>query len=386
MIGLCIRYFNKNYGGMLQCYAFTRFFEKENIDYEIIRYKKKHSIFSIIKDFPRIFNGVLLNDKKEALKKKIGKALHKEFKSNDTIRSRYFEEFCNSHFLELSPIYKGYRALKEGSRRYTSIISGSDQLWSPAGLPTNFYNLQFCDKNVRRISYASSFGVGYIPWYQTKRTRSYLKKMDSISVRETKAAEIIYNLIGKEVPVVLDPVFLLTKDEWDKCIDNERIVDEEYVFAYFLGNTEKYRLEVSKFAKDKRLKIVTLKHVDQYVKEDVQFGDIELYNVGPKEFLNLIRNAKYVFTDSFHGSAFSIINRKQFMCFKRYSDSSKVSKNSRISSLMDILHIDCVYHDDIKKVDSIIDYEKVENILSELREKSISYLMSSIKDGEYNDN
>ncbi len=72
--------------------------------------------------------------------------------------------------------------------------------------------------------------------------------------------------------------------------------------------------------------------MDQYVEEDENFGDYAPYNVGPIEFLNLIRGAEYVCTDSFHGTCFSVINEKKFMVFNRYSDNSSVSKNSRIDS------------------------------------------------------
>ena len=378
MIGLCIRYFNKNYGGMLQCFALTRFLEKNNIQYEMIRYQKKKNIVLLFKSIPRLFNGVLMNDKKEMLKKKIGRLLHKEFRNNDNIRSKCFEKFCDDSFTKLSPIYHGYYSLRKNSSKYSVVVSGSDQLWSPAGLPTNFYNLQFCEKGVKRISYASSFGVSFIPWYQKRRTSDYLRKMNQISVREEKAAEIIHNLIGEEVQVVLDPVFLLEQNEWNDYIEEKDIVHDNYIFAYFLGKNESYRRDVMKFAKEKKMKVVTLKHVDQYVKSDVTFGDEELYNVGPADFLNLIRHARYVFTDSFHGSAFSILNHKKFLCFKRYGDTSKVSKNSRISSLMNLFSIDCVFDGDIKKVEQPIDYDKVDDILNSKRNESISFLLEAI--------
>lgn len=378
MIGVCIRYFNKNYGGMLQAYATTKFLEKNNINYELIRYKKKKSIMLVFKSIPRLFNKILINDKKEQLKKKIGLFFHSEFKKNDRIRSESFEKFISDNFKSLSPIYYGYKELSINSSKYSCVLTGSDQLWSPAGLPSNFYNLNFCKEGVKRVSYASSFGVSYIPWYQKKRTTKFLEKMDYISVRENTGATIIKKLINKDVPVVLDPVMLLSKEEWDRYIPAKKIINDKYIFAYFLGKNKKYRDEVIKFSKENNLKIVTLKHLDQFVKSDESFGDISLYKIAPDDFLNLIRNADYIFTDSFHGSVFSIIYQKKFLTFNRYDENSKVSKNSRISSLMKMLEIKRRYNGDINSILEEIDYNKLNLLLQNEKEKSIFYLNKAL--------
>lgn len=109
-------------------------------------------------------------------------------------------------------------SLCEGARRYDAVVTGSDQLWSPAGLPTNFYNLMFVPDEVRKISYASSFGVGQIPWYQKRRTANFLKRLDYISMRENRGSEIVKELTGLDVPVILDPVFNFNKEQWEKLI------------------------------------------------------------------------------------------------------------------------------------------------------------------------
>ncbi len=380
MLGVCINYYNKNYGGLLQALAMTQFLKNNNVEYEIIVYKKKKDIKFIVSSIPRVFNTILLNDKKESLKKKLGELLHSEFKKNNSIRNSAFEKFCKTYFVNFSDTYYGYEELVQNSTKYNVVLSGSDQLWSPAGLPTNFYNLQFCAPSVKRISYASSFGVSYIPWYQKKRTRNYLEKMDCISVRENTGARIINELTGKIVKVVLDPVFLLTKQEWDKLIPEKRSYKEEYIFAYFLGDNQEYRKAVTRFAKAKNLKIVTLRHLDQYVDEDELFGDYAPYDISPSDFLNLIRGASYVFTDSFHGSVFSIIYSKQFMSFYRYASNSSTSKNSRIDTLLENLGLSERRYININDVDNYINYSRVNENLDKLRLDSINYLMSAIKE------
>ena len=380
MIGLCINYNNHNYGGLLQAYATTIVLDKLNLEYEIIRYKKKESMFAIIKSIPRLLNIVLINDKKENLLKKIGLLLHKDFRRNNDIREQKFDYFIKSKFKKLSPVFVGYDNLCcQAKQRYSCVISGSDQLWSPAGLPTNFYNLMFCDKQALKISYASSFGVSYIPWYQKSRTKAYLEKIDFISMRESKGADLVYQLTNRVVPVVLDPVFLLSYDEWNALIPTPKKIMEKYVFVYFLGKAEHYIDSINKFAKCNNLKIVVLKHLDQYDKKIDSFGDYSPYDVDPEDFLNIIKNAEYIFTDSFHGSAFSILFKKQFLTFNRYSSNSKASKNSRVDTLLKTFDIlDRRYNGNINFVKEDINYETINGILKTRQKESFDFLSKSL--------
>jgi len=152
-------------------------------------------------------------------------------------------------------------------------------------------------------------------------------------MRENRGSEIVKELTDRDVPTILDPVFFLSKNEWLERIPNKREINEPYIFAYFLGATQEYRNAVKKLAHDKGMKVVALRHMDQYVEEDENFGDFAPYDVSPERFLNLLRNAEYVCTDSFHGTAFSILNEKQFVVFNRYAENSSFSKNSRIDTL-----------------------------------------------------
>lgn len=378
MIGVCIKYFHENYGGMLQAFATIKAFEKRGLKYELIRYKKCCSLLEKLKQFPRIFNNTLLNDKKEAFIKRIGLYTHSEFKKNDKIRLIAFNEFKENNFTELSPIFCGYKALCEGTKRYSAIVTGSDQLWSPAGLPTNFYNLMFVPDYIRKISIASSFGVKEIPWYQINRTREYLNRIEFISMRETRGTEIVKELTGRSVPTILDPVFWLSENEWLELIPLKREIKEPYIFAYFLGANSRYRTAVKKVAKQMGCKIIALRHLDQFIGADEQFGDFAPYDVSPEMFLNLLRGANYVCTDSFHGSVFSIIHHKQFVTFNRYNDSSKYSKNTRIDTLCASLGLEerRFSNPDLlcKQLVSNIDYQNVMKKLQKLKILTDEYL------------
>ena len=348
MIGLCIKYWNHNYGSMLQCYAVTTYLEKNNIDYEIIRYfKKKNLIWFFTMSFKVFFNKIFRNDVIEILKKKSYYIKNKKYKEYDMKRSILFDDFSKQHFSNRVVYVKGYKNLQETSKKFSIVVSGSDQLLSPGGLSSHFFTLEFCNEKTKRVTWASSFGVSYIPRSQIKATKKYLSRLNEISVREHSGACIVKELIDRDVPVICDPVMMLSKNEWDSLIVNKKLVEYKYIFAYFLGKNKFYREQIQSFADEKGLKIVTLRHLDQFIKEDENFGDFAPYEVSPEDFLNYIRNAEYVFTDSFHGSVFSIINHKKFLSFNRYSENSKVSKNSRIDTLMKNLNIHRKFNGDI---------------------------------------
>ena len=295
-----------------------------------------------------------------------------------------FAGFKKWAFKDFSDEYIGYAALREGGKKYSAVITGSDQLWSPAGLPTNYYNLMFVPDDTLKISIASSFGVKEIPWYQKKRTIQYLNRIEYISMRENRGSEIVKELTGRDVPTILDPVFFLSKNEWLERIPNKREINEPYIFAYFLGATQEYRNAVKKLAHDKGMKVVALRHMDQYVEEDENFGDFAPYDVSPERFLNLLRNAEYVCTDSFHGTAFSILNEKQFVVFNRYAENSSFSKNSRIDTLCVNFGLESRRYkngmdlSDVVKDD--IDYKAVGEKYKNLKQVTDQYLNTVLKE------
>lgn len=385
MIGVCVNFIHTNYGTTLQAYATAAALEAENVEYELIRYKKKRTVVEKICSVPRLLNGVLLNDKYEAIVKKIGEIQHPAFAEMDAVRKAEFDEFQNEHFTKLSPVFVGYNALCEGANRYSAVVTGSDQLWSPAGLPTNYYNLMFVPDSIRKISFASSFGVSNIPWYQMKRTREYLNRIQHISMRENRGAEIVKELTGRTVPVVMDPVFYFDKQEWEALIPPAAPEWENYIFCYFLGANPEHREAAKKLAAQTGKKIVTLRHLDRYVAGDEDFGDYAPYDVDPARFLSILRNADYICTDSFHGSAFSILHEKKFVVFDRYNSRSANSKNSRIDSLCRNLGLEDRRYsgqpDILQLMEQEIDYAAVVEKTAQYRVNMKDYLSQALGKG-----
>ncbi len=383
MIGVCIKYFNENYGGMLQAYATIQMLESKGLEYELIQYEKKRNGMELLMSAPRLLNGTLLSEKYEEFQKWSRRKIDARFSNSDDIRRRAFQQFSEVHFTKRSPVYVGYPALCKGANRYTAILSGSDQLWSPAGLPTNYYNLMFVPDGIRKISYASSFGVNQIPWYQRKRTSRFLNRIEYVSMRENRGRDIVKELTGRDVPVVLDPVFFLDKDGWEEKIPPKKESNEQYLLAYFLGKQSEYREAVKEAAQNLHCKIITLRHIDQYVAKDEQFGEEAPYDVAPDRFLNLLRGASYVCTDSFHGTCFSIIHKKQFVVFDRYAKGAKYSRNSRIDTLCENLGLqDRRYKGRTKLTEQLkqeMDYRLTEQRIQEWKKRSEAFLEEAFR-------
>ena len=377
-IGLCICYNVNNFGSALQCFATIYIVKKLGFEGEIIRYKKDKAFF--FKSLLRIFNPYMIEGNYKRVLSKLNRLLRKKYRNYKSARDSKFEAFRSERFEPIfSKIRYGYAALCESSKEYSCVLSGSDQLWLPSGLSTNFYNLKFVNDAVRRISYASSFGTSSFPWYQKSRTTVYLKRIHCISVRENSGKEIVDGLTGRDVPVVVDPTLLLSREEWEKQIPKNNIIGKPYLFAYLLGKNKEHRRLVEDVARILNLQIVSILHCDHYNIADVGFGDIHPI-AGPKEFVNLIRYADYICTDSFHGSIFSVLHNKKFVVFDRYSKNSSVSTNTRIDSLLKNLDLEerRFKQNLFEELTTPIDYAMVEHRVQDMRSASMDYLRDSL--------
>ncbi len=382
MKGVCLKYTQNNYGSKLQALATVKTFEELGIDYEIIQYNKKTFNF-FIRTLPRFLNFVFLNDRYDQIQRNIEFKRHPEIAKQVNIRKKAFCAYDDLFTSHLSERFSSYNALKRKcAQKYDGVITCSDQLWSPSALGSGFYNLMFAPKELPKISWASSFGVSKIPWYQVGRTRKFLNRIEHISMRENRGAEIVKELTDRQVPVLMDPVFVFDKAKWNELVECEDGEWDNYIFCYFLGSNPEHRAAAKELSEKTGMKIVTLRHLDRYNAQDENFGDYAPYDVDPKRFLNILRNATYVCTDSFHGTAFSIIFEKKFIAFDRYSNSSSNSKNSRIESVCQNLGLSdrrySTKKDILKAISQEIDYDAVLNKVSVYRENTIEYLKNAL--------
>lgn len=380
-IGLSVCYDTKNFGSQLQVLATDYKVKELGYETEIIRYKKKLSPVFLLQSLPRFFNPFFIKGKLTGRKKRREIAKHPEIAKEVKKRNQYFDNFVKTHFTNLSKPYVGWEALKRDSAgAYDAFLCGSDQLWLPSNLGSHFYTLEFAPDDKAKIAYATSFGVSRIPWFQKRRTAKYLNRFAALSTRELAGGRIIEDLTGKKPEVVCDPTLLLTREEWADVIPENRKVKEPYVFCYFLGTNIEHREAAKTFAEKTGLKIVTCPFLDHFVEADMSFGDERLYEVDAADFVNLIRNAEYILTDSFHGSVFSILHHKKFVTFNRFGNGAN-SRNSRIDSLCKLLGLESrrfagdIYANAVNE----IDYSQVDVKLTKLRTKSENYLRDALK-------
>lgn len=386
-------YFKHNYGSMLQAYATQMALDKLNYDNETIDITgfdgeiKKAKLKYFAK--ASLTSDILLSKlgmAKNVLKKKLSKG---EYTNKIQIRDKKFDDFSKKYF-RLSPIYSSMTELSNKcEERYSSVLVGSDQLWLPANIVANYYTLSFVPDTVNTIAYSTSFGQSQLPKSVAKKASVFLNKIKHIGVREETGQKLVKDIVGRNVPVVCDPTMLFTGEEWMSIQQEAPIVDGKYIFCYFLGNNPSHREFVKRLKKKTGYKVVALTHLDEYIKSDENYADETPYDVDPADFVNLIRNAKYICTDSFHCSVFSILYRKQFLTFRRFNRDTIQSTNSRLDSLFNLVGVDNRFvnpEDDVKKYLNIdTDYDLVHEKLAKVREQSYIYLKKSLEDSENTD-
>lgn len=382
-LGVCVRYDCNNYGSMLQILATQKVIEKFGWEYEIIRYDKMTLGF-MVKNLSRLVNPYFMRGKLMEFTKKRKLKAYPEVERKNAIRLRLFQDYREKYIGPYSPVFKGYSNLVKGAENYDAIMVGSDQLWTPAGIKSKFYNLLFVPSHIRKISFATSFGVSQVPANQVAETTRYLNRIEYLSVREVNGAKIVSDLTNRKAMVALDPTLMFSGKDWEEIFPRAEYTDKPYIFAYFLGTNPNHRKVVEKIKKETGLKLITCPFMDEFVECDLSFGDEQRFDVGPIDFLNLIRNAEYVCTDSFHGSVFSILNHKKFITFNRFDEGEKQSRNSRIESLFSLLGLESRRYS-INKTDLIdmlerpIDYMAVDESLDKLRKESYAFLAEALK-------
>jgi len=378
-LGMAVCYDTKNFGSQLQVLATVNKVTELGFSPKIIQYQKKLSPKFIMQSIPRLFNPSFVRGKLNSLKKDQQIQKHPDIAKKIVLRNHRFDEFVDKNFRDLLISYNGWEQLVKGtSDNFDVYLCGSDQLWLPSNLGSHFYTLEFAPEEKPKISYATSFGVSDIPCYQRKRTAKYLNRFSALSTRELSGIKIIKELTGVTAPVVCDPTMLFDANEWLNIIPYKEIIEEPYILCYFLGTNIKHREEANKLSSITGLKIVTCPFLDNFVEYDEKFGDIRMYDMDAADFVNLIRNADYVLTDSFHGSVFSILYHKKFLTFDRFVDGPN-SRNSRITSLFSMLGLEKrKYRGNIAIINDEINYASVETKLFDLRKNSNSYLAGAL--------
>ena len=387
-VGIVSCYFQPNYGSMIQALATQMALNKTGYENETIDITGFSGEIrkAKIRYFARaaLTSGILLTKLgrvKNAVRKKISAGAYKR---HIQTRNERFTAFKEEHF-HLSPRYSSLQELGEKSReRYEAVLVGSDQLWLPGNIAADYYTLNWAPEEINKIAYATSFGQRTLPGDTQAKAGAFLKRINHISVREEAGKELVKEMTGRTVPVVCDPTLLFSGEEWLAIQKREPLIPDRYVLCYFLGSNPAHRQFAKRLSRETGCRTVVLPHIDEFVKADEEIGDELLYDADPGDFLNLIRNAAYICTDSFHCTVFSMLYEKEFFFFFRFPERDKRFTNSRLDTLFSVTGVKNRLISGKEEADECLQrkiaYETVKQRLEKIRKKSYDYLKTALAD------
>ena len=357
-----------NYGASLQAYALQHFLKLQGHDTAIIRFEPEYLM--------RYYAFWYVNPDSRLNANPITRMLYRIMKwgqRRTTLkRKRVFDYFNHQILTETEQKWSSSEMFMQDPAKADLYLCGSDQIWNvlyEAGRDPVFY-LEFV-KEGKKASYAASFSFLDLPKEHFVRIQRSLQKFDAVSVRELQGKELVEKM-GVDAAWVLDPVFLLSVSEWDSLINRKEIlsyepcdIKEKYLLIYdFEGNAKLKEFAIN-YSRRHNLKIFAI--TDRF---PLRYADKNFKNAGPVDFIRMIKGCDCFISNSFHGTAFSIIFHKPFFVFNR----EKAKVNSRMQSLLQLFGLeDRIVVDENEKSYSI-DWEKIDKIRGIKHMESINFL------------
>ena len=353
-----------NYGALLQAYALQETICSLGYDCKLINYQNE--------DFNKSYKDSLKVHKKKGILRKgkllISKCIHPVFYHKANLKAKKLDEFCNNYF-KLSNEYS-LDNISLVNKEIDTIVLGSDQVWNSKLYDyQKVYFLDFIDSTTKVITYAASFGKNSISGFEYNELKENLPKYSALAMREKSGCEILKKYFNRDSVNVLDPTFLQKKKFWFNVADKSKMnIKKDFILIYLVQEPTNLLKEAIKYAKENDCKIYSLNKLNTKEKyHDVSDASLE-------DFLCLIKNAKCVFTTSFHGLALSInMNTNLY-----YELSHKpINNNARLIDLCASLGLSSrEVKDTINKED--VDWNDVNQRLDSLRNYSIQYLKDNL--------
>lgn len=366
-IGILTYHRSHNYGALLQGYALQTYLKKLGHQTEIIDYWPEYhaDLYQLIPHFKALsYKGKV----KSILLLLIGYS--RILKRNRQYKQFIHKQFCVPH----KPRYETKEAMNE--IEYDLVVYGSDQIWRRSNFPLfkGFNDVYFGAYPInvkRKITYAASMGVIDVNDQDKPKLSQMLTNFDTISVREEELKQLVVDTMGHSVSLVLDPVFLLEKEEWLNL--NPHLTSDsqdKYIFFYHLTPSNEAIELTNRLEAHYGYKVIEIRGRV----EPLLFGDRYLHTGNPIDFISLIQNAEIVISTSFHGVAFSLVLEKQFYALGMKNNSG------RVQSLLDKLGISDRLLSDINQAnfEEKIDYDKVNTEIASLKQQSKNYLINAL--------
>ena len=288
-----------NHGARLQCYALVKYLQMQGHEVEVIDYR------------PDYMRGVApLFYIPKSLKGLVKLLVHLPNRIRARKRHEAFDAFSRK-WIPRTKIYWSIDELRQDPPKADVYIAGSDQIWNTTfrnGTDPGYY-LDFGPDDVRRESFAASFATEELVPSSVDFVKEHLRRFDKITVREQSALKILEKL-GIQGELQDDPVFMLTKEQWDEVADGTG-AGEKYVLVYdfYLGDDIKKKAQ--EIAKEHGLKIYAI------CSAPLRYADKNFECSGPETFVSLVKNASYVVSNSFHGTVFAMIYNVPFVVLNR---------------------------------------------------------------------
>lgn len=332
-----------NYGEQLQNYALQEYLRGLGHEPFLIRYDYEADTIYGSKPLPvRLLRAC--NPKRLARYFR-SRRNNRMYAKNCLEHPRGFEDFRKEH-LSMSRVYSSIGDLKNDPPEADMYITGSDQVWNTFGAKfsemqnrLSAFFLDFGGEDIKRVSYAASWGRKSLPDVEQSFLKPLLAKFNAVSVREDTGIEVCSGLGRNDAVQAYDPILLHGAEKYRQLyrINGFSIPEEKYLLFYFMNNDGKYdRKAVFDYARSKGLKVI-------YVTDDWHSG-LERSFPGVTEWIGLLDHAEYVVTNSFHCAVFSLIFEKKFGVIKRFG--SHNGMNTRIDSLFETLGVQPRYIDD----------------------------------------
>ena len=356
-----------NYGAFLQAYALQTCLKSLNYNVKIIDYQNNNI------DTKKPINFYKKNNIKWTIKSIIDYVKH-----NKLLNDKYkkFNYLIENNF-DLTKKVKDDEDILNVIEDNDILITGSDQVWNPIitkGVD-DIYTLNINKEKIKKISYAPSFGsIDEIDNYKRQLIKN-ISKINKISVREKSAQDFLCNELKSRVDVVLDPTLLLTYVEWNDIIVKQNYSEpkEKYILAYDVAPDSEYVKIVNDLSNQSNLKVI---HFD--LKNIYKNEYMNKYSADPFEFINLIKNAEYIVTTSFHATVFSIIFNKKFWVIPHKKTGKRVTD---LLLLMKLSNRVIYALEEFRKRDynEKINYTLTNEIIVKERKKSKKWLIDAIE-------
>lgn len=348
-----------NYGQQLQLFALSETLVKMGHYPFLIRYDRHRE--PIKRHYSKLINPLFV------IRKVFGLFQKKTVVKPAIVQqpSRRFDEFRRL-FINQTPRTYTIKELRNEAPLADVYISGSDQVWREDN-PADF--LDFGPDSIKRISYAASFGVDSFSKESMKKKKKFLRRFQHISVREEDGLDICKQMGYEKAVCVLDPTLLFDFNYYKTKFNLvETTPPKKYIFLYLLGDVLGTNVDqIVGFAAENGLEV-------KYADTHGQNNSYPKIYPSAIEWLNLVLNSEMVITNSFHGTAFSVILHKKFCSIR------KGESDGRIYTLLNKVNLaDHIYDSNFKYcLETDIDYSDVEKRLEVFRQYSLNYLENAL--------